>query len=81
MTPFNVNQAYRFEAGIFIPLGALPGAPAGTAFESVANSINSSGVIVGRSDASLGGGDSDCEITVRGAEAHRDLRPGTLPPR
>lgn len=55
ITPFNVNQAYRFEAGIFIPLGALPGAPAGTAFESVANSINSSGVIVGRSDASLAG--------------------------
>jgi len=54
ITQSNVNQAYRFEAGVFIPLGALPGAPPGTAFESIANSINSSGVIVGRSDVQLG---------------------------
>ncbi len=55
ITQSDVNQAYRFEAGVFIPLGALPGAPPGTAFESVANSINSSGVIVGHSDVQLGG--------------------------
>ncbi len=47
VTTTDVRQAYRFEAGVFTPLGALPGAPAGTAFESNANSINSSGVIVG----------------------------------
>jgi hypothetical protein len=55
ITQNDVNQAYRFEAGVFIPLGALPGAPAGTAFESQANSINSSGVIVGHSEVQLGG--------------------------
>ena len=54
ITQSNVNQAYRFEAGVFVPLGALPGAPAGTAFESTANSINSSGVTVGRSEVQPG---------------------------
>ena len=36
-------------SGHFTSLGALPGAPAGTAFESNARAINSNGVIVGSS--------------------------------
>lgn len=47
ITPWDVSQAYRWEAGTFTGLGALPGAPAGTRFESNARSMNSSGVIVG----------------------------------
>jgi len=49
ITNFDVKQAYRWEAGTFTELGALPGAPAGTKFESNARSMNSSGVIVGSS--------------------------------
>jgi probable HAF family extracellular repeat protein len=49
ITADDVSQAYRWEAGTFTSLGALPGAPAGTAFESNAKAINSSGVIVGSS--------------------------------
>jgi len=49
ITPWDVQQAYRWEAGTFTRLGALPGAPAGTQFESNARSMNSSGVIVGSS--------------------------------
>jgi probable HAF family extracellular repeat protein len=49
ITPDNVRHAFRWEAGTLTDLGALPGAPAGTAFESDASSINSSGVIVGSS--------------------------------
>jgi hypothetical protein len=50
LTLNDVNQAYRWEAGTFTDLGALPGAAAGTAFESSATSMNSSGVIVGYSE-------------------------------
>jgi hypothetical protein len=50
-TPFDVYQAYRWESGTFVELGALPGAPAGTAFESNAAAMNSNGVIVGSSQA------------------------------
>jgi len=49
ITPNGVSQAYRWEAGTVTDLGALPGAPAGTAFESNATAVNSSGVIVGSS--------------------------------
>ena len=49
ITPFNVRHAFEWEAGTLTDLGALPGAPAGTAYESDASSINSSGVIVGSS--------------------------------
>jgi len=49
ITPWDVQQAYRWEAGTFTEIGALPGAPAGTRFESNARSMNSSGVIVGSS--------------------------------
>jgi len=51
ITIWNVRHAFRWEAGTFTDLGSLPGAPAGTAFESTANSMNSNGVIVGSSQA------------------------------
>ena len=54
ITISNVRHAFRWEAGIFTDLGSLPGAPAGTAFESTAEAMNSSGVIVGSSQVEPG---------------------------
>jgi probable HAF family extracellular repeat protein len=54
ITIWNVRHAFRWEAGIFTDLGSLPGAPAGTAFESSAKAMNSSGVVVGSSQAEPG---------------------------
>jgi probable HAF family extracellular repeat protein len=42
-------HAFRWEAGALTELGALPGATADDAFQSAANAVNTSGVIVGYS--------------------------------
>ena len=66
-------QATRWEAGIYTGLGALPGAAAGTAFESYAHSMNSTGVIVGRSQYTAGSGDSHAVMWIR--DQITDLQP------
>lgn len=60
----NTYQATRWEARIYTGLGALPGAAAGTAFESRAESMNANGVIVGRSQYQPGSGDTHAVMWI-----------------
>jgi probable HAF family extracellular repeat protein len=46
---FWVRHAFEWEAGTLTDLGCLPGAPAGSTFESGAVAMNSAGIIVGYS--------------------------------